>query len=285
MNETILTTVQESPWISSYLMSFFSNLGHGEFYLLTTILMMWCIDYKRGLFFALVVSFTTLTTEGLKLVLQQTRPYTEGINIQDFGMPSAHASTAVVFFGMLSAWYKKHYLSILSVCSILIIGLSRVYLTVHFPSQVLYGYALGVTILLLSLKLKKVMLRKVGIAILLLTTVPILISLVGNVGRDNLKHMMQVTGLILGLFHALFRNKNMMIHVRGSFRDHVIKILFFMVILVVFFGLKTMMKQYISHYLFYIFLNLPLHYLLSITLSYWMPKYFAKLKLMTIERV
>lgn len=75
----------------------FSVLGQGKFYLMITVYFMWCVDYKRGGYFTIIVAMTALTTEILKLILQDSRPnYTIGI-VDDLGMPSAHSSTAVVF--------------------------------------------------------------------------------------------------------------------------------------------------------------------------------------------
>ena len=59
-----------------------------------------------------------------------------------FGLPSGHAQNAVVVWGMLALWIRKTWAWIAGVIIILLIGLSRIYLGVHFPTDVLGGWRL-----------------------------------------------------------------------------------------------------------------------------------------------
>lgn len=285
MNDIILSNIQNTNILPELLMKFVSNLGHGEFYLFVMILIMWCINYKKGAYFAIIVAFTTLSTEGIKIVFQQSRPYTEGIKDQDFGMPSAHASTAIVFFGMLSTWIKNHFFTTMSILMIVLIGLSRVYLNEHFPSQVLIGYILGLVVLLFAKKFDHQHLVKISLFVILVTTISLFISIIMDVGKDNLKHVMQVSGLLLGLLGALYLNRHKKITVKGSVASLLIKIVVLLMMLCVFLGMKYLMDKYIGDYLLYIFANFPLHLLLAFSLSYWIPNLFSKFGIMQIERI
>ena len=71
-----------------------------------------------------------------------------------FSFPSGHAMSAVVFYGLLAIllWReKKHIWAIFSGLWVFLVALSRVYLGVHFPSDVLASLALGTIWLLLLL--------------------------------------------------------------------------------------------------------------------------------------
>lgn len=69
-----------------------------------------------------------------------------------FSFPSGHAFIALCFYGTLASWwirsrtdpFRRLVVSLTATHSILLIGVSRVYLGVHYPSDVLAGYAAAV---------------------------------------------------------------------------------------------------------------------------------------------
>ncbi len=79
-----------------------------------------------------------------------------------YSFPSGHATSSVTFFGLLIyfLWNKRtlapavrYVLILLLVLLILLIGISRVYLRVHYASDVLAGYCVGVIWLVISIRL------------------------------------------------------------------------------------------------------------------------------------
>lgn len=95
-----------------------------------------------------------LLNTALKLLLHRARPH--GLIIKNFGIPSysfpsGHAFGSIIFYGQfanLDLQYLAHPLNILlaSVLWIVIflIGVSRVYLSAHYPTDVMAGWILGV---------------------------------------------------------------------------------------------------------------------------------------------
>lgn len=69
-----------------------------------------------------------------------------------FSFPSGHAFIALCFYGVLASWWirsrtdwvRRLIISAATTQAILLIGASRVYLGVHYPSDVLAGYAAAV---------------------------------------------------------------------------------------------------------------------------------------------
>jgi undecaprenyl-diphosphatase len=89
----------------------------------------------------------------LKQAIQRTRPISETtlISVGGFSFPSGHAMLSMVFYGMISyfliRYIKQWRFRMLIVISvgflIFLIGFSRIYLQVHYLSDVLAGYAGG----------------------------------------------------------------------------------------------------------------------------------------------
>jgi undecaprenyl-diphosphatase len=97
----------------------------------------------------------TLVNEALKLAINRPRPSADLVRIlapeQGNGFPSGHAFFAILILGLtayfISINLKNRNLRILAraglVALILLVGTSRVYLGVHWPSDVVGGYLIG----------------------------------------------------------------------------------------------------------------------------------------------
>jgi undecaprenyl-diphosphatase len=115
---------------------------------------------KKAIFFAATMICDAILVTLSKNFFQVSRPSNAIMSETSFSFPSGHSLTSVVFLGLLLYIYwpimKKQTKLILSIaCAglILIIGFTRVYLNVHWVSDVLGGYALGVVLLISSLYL------------------------------------------------------------------------------------------------------------------------------------
>jgi undecaprenyl-diphosphatase len=95
-----------------------------------------------------------------KVYFHRVRP--DGLsfyNETSYSFPSGHAVLAVAFYGLLfysiirhTAKYKLQWITICFLF-MLLLGFSRVYLCVHYLSDVLAGYSLGLLWLLLSISI------------------------------------------------------------------------------------------------------------------------------------
>lgn len=130
-------------------MKFFSFLGQEEFFLFIMPVLYWSIDASLGLRIGLMLMFSNAVNSALKLAFHSPRPfyYTDEVRAlaveTSFGIPSGHAQNAAAMWGLLAASLKKRWVTALMVLLIFLIGLSRLYLGVHFPTDVLVGWAIG----------------------------------------------------------------------------------------------------------------------------------------------
>lgn len=103
----------------------------------------------------------------LKMVFHNPRPFVaQGTYLQkwavppssahslaaQYSTPSGHASGASSFYAYLYGVVRSRTARVLAVAAILLIGVSRPYLGVHYCEDVLLGWALGLAVALLSLR-------------------------------------------------------------------------------------------------------------------------------------
>ncbi len=142
-------------------MRWISYLGVEEFYLFVAPVVFWCVDAKVGLRIGLGLMVSNSINSILKLLLHGPRPYWYSPEVKafssetSFGSPSAHAQNAVVVWGLLAHSIKRSWVWVLAVVIMLLTGISRMALGVHFPHDVLLGYLVGILVLCAFIALEK----------------------------------------------------------------------------------------------------------------------------------
>ncbi|GAB2539122.1 phosphatase PAP2 family protein [Rufibacter soli] len=155
-----------SGWLSQLLFSV-TQLGTREAVFamggLATLVFLVRRRYAATLVFWLIMAGVGLSVQYGKKIISRDRPqeilafYPE----HNFSFPSGHATTAIALYGMLAYFVYRHsqktaqrtVILILAALLILLIGFSRIYLGVHFLSDVLAGFLLGSSWVLLGVSL------------------------------------------------------------------------------------------------------------------------------------
>ncbi len=153
-----LTIIQA---IQSIRTVFFDNLfyalnifDHDITYLIIIILVWYLISQRAGFHLLYLQIINIVLCLMLKNFFAQPRPYEimpplKIIGTHGYGFPSGAASGIVVSFGFIFFLLKPtHFFSKLcAIVMMLLVGLTRIYVGAHFPSDVLAGYLLGIILL------------------------------------------------------------------------------------------------------------------------------------------
>jgi len=137
-------------------MNFFTFFG-GQYFLIPAnlLLILWAFFIKKDKWFGIrtcAVSISSLVLMfALKQFFQRPRPLTPLLQeAKGLSFPSVPAFMGLIYKNVRTKWLKIA-LTILLLIIILMIGASRVYLRVHYASDVLAGFSMGLMWLVISL--------------------------------------------------------------------------------------------------------------------------------------
>ena len=143
----------QSPLLNTVFL-IITSLGSGFSFLLVLPILFWCVDYTLGLRVTVVCSVSAFCNFSLKDFFAQPRPFDLDPSValttaRGYGLPSGHSQGALVLWGSIAEWVKRRWFWVVTITLVILIGFSRVYLGVHFPSDVVAGWLLGFAFLIL----------------------------------------------------------------------------------------------------------------------------------------
>lgn len=139
-------------YIMDKTMIFFTELGNmGIIWIVISILLMLNKKYRIiGIATLAAVALGALLGEGIiKHIIERPRPFVKSsyINLliskpMSSSFPSGHTTAAFSASGILSSYFRKYSIEIFLLA--FVIAFSRLYLYVHYPTDVLAGIILGI---------------------------------------------------------------------------------------------------------------------------------------------
>ena len=142
-----------------------TSLGEEYFLILFILFVFWCVNEKKGFRLGLLIIISAWINLCLKVLFDQPRPFeldpSLGLAFEPTrAFPSGHAQNSFTFLIALAFYLtkeKKYSLIVrsLAIFLVLFIGFSRLYLGVHFPTDVLGGWITGALVLGLFYVLEK----------------------------------------------------------------------------------------------------------------------------------
>lgn len=129
----------------------------------------WHNHRSEAKFFALACLGALILNSGMKLFFAKPRPhiFPSLISETSFSFPSGHALGGFVMYGFLAYLLSSRFpkfsklIYTLAVFAIAAIGLSRIYIGVHWPTDIIAGYGVGYIWLMLCITMLKLQTRKV----------------------------------------------------------------------------------------------------------------------------
>lgn len=173
-------------WIASGI----TWLGEETAMILVLGFIYWCYDKKFGKFLGTNIAVALVANPMLKNVVFRTRPYFNhsgvkclrpvnasadiyDISAQGYSFPSGHSTNSAVVFGSIAAYKKMKVLMIIGIVIPLLVGISRVMLGVHYPTDVIVGWLMGYVVAILFTWIqRKVKNQEILHIIILLLAIP-----------------------------------------------------------------------------------------------------------------
>lgn len=153
---SVIAAVQQmkSPFMTAFMrgISFF---GDPMFYLLAVAIVFWCVDSHKGFKLGAVIIFSGALNAAIKQTLQVPRPFQRDpavfiLEESGFSTPSGHSQGSASFYPVASCALlggesrsRRLLRAAVAILVPLLVGFSRIYLGVHYPTDVLLGLATG----------------------------------------------------------------------------------------------------------------------------------------------
>ena len=141
------------------LMLLITKLGEETAFLVIALIVFWCVDKRRGYFVMTVGFIGTIANQFLKLACRVPRPWVldENFTILEqareaatgYSFPSGHSQSAVGTYGAIAATTQKRWVRWTCIAVCILVPLSRMYIGVHTPADVLVGAGMAAAMVLL----------------------------------------------------------------------------------------------------------------------------------------
>ncbi len=192
-----------------------SFVGDETMMLMVLLIMLFCYRKEAGKRCALTILTATMWFPMIKNLVLRIRPYIahqdkiKALSIvekdadpfdsiqQGFSFPSGHSANTVALYGSIARELRKRWMWFLAIAVPLLVGLSRFMVGVHYPTDVLAGWAVGLLAIgfcvLLEKKVKNEWLR---FLILFVISVP---GIFWCSSRDYYSSLGLLTGMLIAV--------------------------------------------------------------------------------------
>lgn len=250
---------------NSFLDVFFqyiTMLGENNFYIICMAVIFWCVNKKFGYKLGFAIISNGILNISLKEIFHTARPIgVKGIRsqrihtAQGYSFPSGHTQGAAAFWTSIMIEVKKKWVYILGGLIIFIIGISRLYLAVHWPIDVLVGWILGISWVFFSNWLFNSVERSGKYYLFLILIVP---SVVGMFFFSDSNYF-KLTGVLFSFIVGYYiESRFINFNVKCSILKQIIKIIFGVsIILLIKFGVKNILEvSLISEFIRYFLIGI-----------------------------
>ena len=235
----------------------------------------WAFNKKMGEYIAYASLTSVLVNGAIKDIFKAKRPIGEpGIRslrvetATGYSFPSGHTQGTASFWGAIAIYLKKNYMYGISALIIILVAISRLYLGVHYPKDVLFGAIFGILTSSIAYKLFNKVNNKISLYFgTFIVFMPVLLY---AHSADFIKGMGTFLGFALGIY---VEKKYVNFSVEGKSVNKILRVVIGLAILIL---LKVGLKAVFPNKLVFHFLRYFIIVFFGIGLY---PAIFKKLKL------
>ena len=235
----------------------------------------WSFNKKMAEYIAYASLTSVLVNGAIKDIFKAKRPIGEpgirSLRIETatgYSFPSGHTQGTASFWGAIAIYLKKNYMYGISGLIIVLVAISRLYLGVHYPKDVLFGAIFGILTSFITYKLFNKVNNK--IALYFITFIIFIPALLYAHSADFIKGMGTFLGFALGIY---VEKKYVNFSVEGKSVNKILRVVIGLAILIL---LKVGLKAVFPNKLVFHFLRYFIIVFFGIGLY---PAIFKKLKL------
>lgn len=236
-----------TPFLDAFF-SIITHLGEETFFIIFGLIFFWCINKKEGYYLLSIGFIGTIINQFLKLFFRVPRPWVKDKDFTivesaraeatGYSFPSGHTQSSVGVFGGIARFNNKLWLRIVCISACVLVPLSRMYLGVHTPADVLVSLVLSLILIFgLYPLIQKCFENTKVMRILLISMVALsagmllfvsLFDFPADVDLENLasgtKNAYKMLGCTLGIFIAFeIDNRFINFNTSGSLLSQVLK--------------------------------------------------------------
>jgi membrane-associated phospholipid phosphatase len=143
--------------VLSTIMEIITYLGEAIIYIAILVILYYLWDKKKAYRAITMLVSSSVVNASAKAAFRLDRPTVINSDIEEisYGLPSGHTQLSTTFWGVLGAFVTKWGMLTVSILLPILIAFSRIYLVVHWFTDVLMGFGIGFIVLALFLVLQK----------------------------------------------------------------------------------------------------------------------------------
>ncbi|MHA2025401.1 MAG: phosphatase PAP2 family protein [Candidatus Thorarchaeota archaeon] len=129
-----------------------SQLGGELFYIGLLLVGFWAYNKRASILATYILVAGVLANYWVKYIIANPRPpsgnWYPGADAPNYSTPSAHSQNSATLYGWFTGKAKTWWMALIAIVLTGLIGISRVYLGVHYLGDVILGWGLGIVFVL-----------------------------------------------------------------------------------------------------------------------------------------
>lgn len=197
-------------------------LGEQYFFIVVISFLFWNISKRSGLKLSAAFIYSALLNAVLKIGFHSPRPFEkldfiEGKRVHTatgYSFPSGHTQGSTTFFVALAQIIKKNWFTFCAVIFLLLVGVSRIYLGVHWPIDVIVAIILGIIMSLVICKIVdkyyddqyilRIIFFRMQFVVIIITIALFIVDLLILKGSMKIHDFFKISGISTGAVYGFF---------------------------------------------------------------------------------